>query len=111
MRSLHGRLLEGERHLGIFWKHDFTTWPLEWGVFRPLAQHGTSVALFGGHGRTWITESSLRNLAFTPAYQPGFIHEIGLATSNVGGLLLRLDFAARLDRPAFTFGIGADISR
>lgn len=110
-RSLHGRPVEGEHHLGIFWTHDFTTWPFERGLLLlwPLAQRGMGITIFGGHGRTWISESTLKALPFAPAYEKGIIHEIGLSISDVGGTLLRLDFAARLDRPGLSLGIGASL--
>jgi hypothetical protein len=105
-RTLHGRPLEGERDLGVFWKHDFTPWPFEWGFLRPLAQLGTRVELFGGHGRTWISSATLEDLPFVPFYQDGFVHELGVSLSSIGGTPLRIDAAARLDRPGFSVTIG-----
>ena len=108
-RTLHGRTLEGERDLGVFWKHDFTPWPFERGFLWPLAQLGTRVELFGGHGRTWISSATLEDLPFVPFYHDGTVHELGVSLSSIGGSPLRIDAAARVDRPGFSVTIGATL--
>ena len=106
LRSLQNQPYEGERYLGVFWEHDFRTVPFEALGLRTLVERGTSLRLYGGHGRSWIDTDRLPTLGFAPQYQDAFHHEIGLSFTDIGGTPLRLDFTYRLDEPRFFVGFG-----
>jgi hypothetical protein len=73
---------------------------------RALAERGYNVILFGGHGRTWISDETRSTLAYIPTVSDGFHHEIGLSLSGLFGFF-RLDFAKRLDASGFSVGFAA----
>jgi hypothetical protein len=104
-RSLRYRPYEGEHYAGVFWDHNFRTVPFELLGLRPLARRGIGMSVYGGHGRTWISDARLAALPFAPSYQNRFHHEVGVA---INGLLyfFRLDFTKRLDASGFYVGLG-----
>lgn len=61
--------------------------------------------LYGGHGRTWISNTRLSQFTDSPQCQDRFHHEIGLSINGIFSLL-RIDFAQRLDRSDFVLGMG-----
>jgi hypothetical protein len=67
-----------------------------------------NLILFGGHGRTWLSESNARLSSFSVTdsrkVPDAWHHEIGISLSGLFGIA-RLDFAKRLDEVGFTVGI------
>lgn len=104
-RTLNGNPYEGERYAALFWEHNFRTVPFEILGFRGLAKYGLSFIVFGGHGRTWISDETFSRLTYSPRYLDGFHHEIGASISHLFKLF-RIDFAQRLDKPGFYVGFG-----
>lgn len=103
-RTLHSRPLAGRRHAAVFWEHDFTTRPLEWGPLWPLAHRGTSLSLFGGHGRTWLGEA-----ANAGTVRDRSLHELGLSLTHLWGTPFRIDIASRLGERGLSIGFGASL--
>ena len=98
-RTISERPIVGQRLVGIFWEHDFTTALMErLGLWR-LAQKGSGIVLFGAHGKVWETEETL--------WHGGEIHEIGMGLTYPFRLPLRIDVAARLNRREFSITVGS----
>lgn len=97
-RTLGNRALIGSRLAAVFWEHDFTTTLLEslglWG----LADTGSGLILFGGHGRIFRNGTGSDGLSWR--------HEMGVALTYPFRLPIRLDFSLRLDEPGFGFRLG-----
>jgi len=104
-RTLHANPYEGEDYFGVFWEHHFRTLPFEYLGWDSLVKRNIGIIVFGGHGRTWISNDRLASLAYVPQYVDGFHHEIGASVNGILGLF-RVDFAKRLDAPGYEFGVG-----
>jgi hypothetical protein len=104
-RTLHANPYEGEHYFGAFWEHHFRTLPFEYLGWDALVKRNIGIIVFGGHGRTWISDDRLSLLTFTPQYVDRFHHEVGVSINGLFGLL-RVDFAKRLDTSGFTIGFG-----
>lgn len=100
-RTLDDRALIGSRYAAVFWEHDFTTTLMErlglWG----LADTGSGLILFGGHGRIFRNRAGSAGSAGLP-----WRHEAGVALTYPFRLPIRLDFSIRLDEPGFGFRLG-----
>jgi hypothetical protein len=104
-RALHANPYEGEHAFGVFWEHHFRTLPFEYLGWGALVRRNIGIIVFGGHGRTWISDERLASLTYSPQYVDRFHHEIGASVNGLFGLL-RLDFAKRLDTSGYTVGFG-----
>ena len=102
-RTLHENPYEGEHFFGVFWEHHFRTLPFEFLGWDALVRRNIGLIVFGGHGRTWISDKRLVELGYEPQYVDQFHHEIGVSINGLFGLL-RADFAKRLDSSGYTFG-------
>lgn len=97
LRSLRGRRLAGERLLGVFWEHDFRSWPFEVLGLTPLVDRNMGAALHGGHARAWDSMQT----------EPqAFYHEIGVSLTNIWGSPLRLDVTHHMGERGVTVGVG-----
>lgn len=96
-RTLRSRPLEGEKSAAIFWEHHFRSLPFEWIGWESATRKGYGFIAFGGHGRTWIKETTLQALSFAPSYQNEMYHELGLSLNGVFSLF-RIDAAYRMGR-------------
>jgi hypothetical protein len=94
LKTRRSRPYEGENHLGIFWEHNFRTVPFELINFDFLVENGIGIIIFGGHGRSWISDKTLTGLTFTPAYTDRMHNETGVSINNIFSML-RLDTAYR----------------
>lgn len=106
LRTLGGRPYEGEKYVGAFWEHNFRTIPFELLGLDALSRKSYNVIVFGGHGRTWISDERCVDDCYFPRSTDGFHHEVGLSLSGLLSVL-RIDFGVRLDEPGFTIGLGA----
>ncbi len=106
LKTLGGRPYEGEKYLAFFWEHNFRTVPFELLGLHGLTRRSYNLIVYGGHGRTWLSDGKRAVLAYDPHVPGGFHHEVGLSLSGLFGLL-RLDVAARLDAPGFAVGVAA----
>jgi hypothetical protein len=104
-RALHANPYEGEHYLGVFWEHHFRTLPFEYLGWQALVRRNIGLIVYGGHGRTWISDSRLAGLPFAPQYVDQFHHELGVSVNGLLGLL-RIDFTKRLDTTGYTVGVG-----
>ena len=105
LRSLVTHPYEGEKALGLTWEHHFRTLPFEWLGWDAFTRRSIGLTLYGGHGRTWISDTRLAQLADTPQYQDRFHHEVGISINGIFSLF-RVDFTQRLDRSEFMLGMG-----
>ena len=102
----------GDRHLSVFWEHNFRTFPFELLGLQGLAQNALNIIVFGGHGRTWMRtpfEDNGGGLQSLPEPRNvygtnGWHHEAGISLSGIFSLM-RVDFAKRLDAEGFYVGI------
>ena len=100
-KTTDGVAVRGRQFVGLFWEHNFRTFFFEaLGAYR-LARLGYNVIVFGGHA---YSENNLAGLS-SALYSDNWRHEIGASLSGVLSVL-RIDFAARLDRPGFSIGLG-----
>jgi hypothetical protein len=97
-RTLRDQPVTGRKVGAVFWENDFTTALAEriglWG----LAEMGTGIILFGGHGKVWTP--------FGPEEGDFLVHEMGVGVAYPFRLPLRVDFAARLDTREFAITLG-----
>jgi len=104
LKSRRSRPYEGEHYLGIFWEHNFRTVPFELINFDFLVEKGIGIIVFGGHGRSWISEQSISELTFEPAYTSHMHNETGFSINNIFSLL-RLDTSYRWDTRGVYVGL------
>ena len=91
---------EGEKYLGVYWQHNFRAAPFEIFNLGYLARNGFEIILYGGSGRTWISQEKLNTLQYAPHVLDKFYHEAGIALS--WSRILRLDATKRLDERGFS---------
>ena len=103
-KSLRNRPYEGEKYLAVFWEHNFRTVPFELLNLDFLYKNGISLIIFGGHGRTWISDQRLKMLDYDYRYTNEVHSEIGVSISGIFDFL-RIDLTQRLDRRLFYAGI------
>lgn len=99
------RPYEGTHYAAVFWDHNFRSIPFEILGIMPLVRRGIGLSVYGGHGRTWLSDSRRASLPFTPSYQDRFHHEVGLSINGLA-YFFRLDFTKRLDASGFFVGVG-----
>jgi hypothetical protein len=95
---------EGEQYAAFFWEHNFRTIPFEMLGLNFLVKNNISFLIFGGSGRTWISNKRFAELNYIPKYTPKLHHEIGASISGIFELL-RFDVARRIDSPRLYYGI------
>lgn len=103
-RTLRDLPYVGEDYLGVFWEHNFRSVPFELVGLRWFAEKNIGLIVFGGHGRTWLSDKNAEKLNYRYKYNDGFHHELGI---SVNGLLkfFRCDVGWRLDHPATYVGV------
>ena len=104
-RTLRNRPYEGERHIALFWEHNFRTVPFEIAGWSSLVHRGFGVVLHGASGRTWIDSERRESLGYEPHYTDSLHHELGC--SLILYHLVRLDLTRRLDDPTWSVGLSA----
>ena len=108
LRTRDGQPYLGEHVAALHWEHSFRTVPFELLRLTGIAKRGWNVILHGGHARTWTDDDRIIQLIEQGAFvegSNGWHHELGLSISGIGGVI-RIDGTARLDKPAFSIGIG-----
>ncbi|NGP75292.1 carboxypeptidase-like regulatory domain-containing protein [Balneolaceae bacterium YR4-1] len=100
---------EGEQFLSLSAEHNFRTVPFEFLGIRPLVEREIGIIVFGGVGKTWVSDERRQALESSFGYSPnttdGAHVEAGVSLNKVLGLF-RIDFAQRLDEPAFLITLG-----
>ncbi len=104
-RSLMGRPLEGEKYAALFWEHNFRTVPFELLGIDFLVDKSISLIVYGGHGRTWISDQRRDILTHDYIYEDRVRHELGASINGIFSLI-RMDFTYRIDQPRFYVGVG-----
>jgi len=87
LRSRRSRPFEGEQYFCFSWEHNFRTVPFELINFDFLIDHNIGIIIFGSHGRSWISDQSLAELEFDPAYSGKWHNESGVSLTNLFGFL------------------------
>ncbi|MDX1586035.1 MAG: DUF5686 family protein [Balneolaceae bacterium] len=109
LKTQRFRPYEGEQFLSLSAEHNFRTVPFEFLGIRPLVEREIGIIVFGGVGKTWISEDRRDALESSLGYRPnvtGGAHvEAGVSLNKILGLF-RVDFAQRLDEPAFLITLG-----
>ena len=97
-RSRVDQPYEGEKHLGVFWEHNFRTVPFEIIGWQWAVKKNLSILVHGGHGRTWFKDQTLvgLNFEYAPLYLDRFHHEIGVSLNGIFDLV-RVNVTKRLD--------------
>ena len=99
--SLHtrqGQPYEGRSAVAFFWEHDFRTMPFELLGLRMLAGRGYNLQVFGGHARTWTSETAIGTNGH---------HELGVSVGGFFGVG-RISLAWR---PGKAFALGFGVAR
>lgn len=103
-RSLRTSYYEGDQYLAFHWEHNFRTVPFEVLGWKSLAEKGTSIIVFGSHGKTWMNTTTKNQLGGFAQILNGTHHELGASISGIFDFL-RIDFIQRIDRPNFYIGL------
>lgn len=107
LRAARERPYEGEQYIALQAEHNFRTIPFEAIGLRPLVERNIGLILFGGAARTWgpdeIPQQSVAS--YSPKGTDGIHWEVGASLNGILGLF-RIDFAARIDQPAFLVNFG-----
>lgn len=107
MKAAKGRPFEGKQYLSLNVEHNFRTIPFEILGIRPLVDHNIGLILFGGAAKTWGSDWSRQQImrwGYSPKNTDGMYWEAGASINGIFGLF-RLDFATRLDEPAFLVNV------
>lgn len=115
LKTLQDRAYRSEHALGMFWEHNFKTVPFELLGMRRAAENAINVIIFGGHAKSWGAPAIYEPIqgvdsrgplgVQASSYANNWHHEVGVSLSGLFSLF-RVDFAARLDEPGFTIGLG-----
>lgn len=105
LKAAQGRPYEGKSYFSLIAEHNFRTIPFELIGLRPLVERNIGLILFGGVARTWPNYVSTPESSYLPRTTNGTHWEAGVSLNSILGLF-RVDFATRLDEPAFQINIG-----
>lgn len=109
LRGTRFRPYEGEQFAALNFEHNFRTIPFELLGLRPLVQRDLGIIVFGGAAKTWVSDERGRQIfnraGYTPNTTDGTHLETGVSLTGILDIL-RVDFTARLDEPAFLIGVG-----
>jgi len=98
----------GKQYLAVNMEHNFRTIPFEAIGLTPLVEQNIGLIVFGGAAKTWGLDIDSQQLAqrnYIPNTTQGIHWEAGVSLNGILGLF-RVDFASRLDQPAFLVNIG-----
>ena len=109
LKTIRNRPYQGEDYWMIAAEHNFRTVPFELLGLNGLADRNLGLILFGAVGQTRVSDSREQRLLADQGYRfretNGTHLEAGLSLNGLLGLF-RVDFAARLDQPAFLVNLG-----
>lgn len=99
---------EGASFIALHAEHNFRSTPFEALGIPNAAKSGLSLIVFGGAGRTWISENQRdffrSEIGFIPSNTSEIHSEVGVSLSNIFSLF-RIDVAYRIDEPGIYPGI------
>jgi len=105
MKTIRNRPYQGQQYLSITAEHNFRTIPFELLGLRPLVNNNIGFIVFAGTAKTWVKDSFLINQpGYTARVTNGVHWEAGASLNGILDLF-RVDFATRLDEPAFLVNI------
>lgn len=109
LKAVRHRPYEGNHWLMLAAEHNFRTVPFELLGLDLAVRRNWSLIAFGGMARTWMGEGRVeeieRQYGFTPRLTSPLHYEAGISLNGILGIF-RVDFARRLDRPAFLVNLG-----
>lgn len=106
LRAARDRPYEGEQYIALHAEHNFRTIPFEAIGLQPLVDRNIGFILFGGAARTWGPDDiPAQSEPYIPNGTDGVHWEVGASLNGILGLF-RVDFATRIDQPAFLVNIG-----
>lgn len=108
LKTVRSQPYEGEQYLAVNAEHNFRTVPFELLGLTPLVERNLGIIVFGGAAKTWISNQRMQQITNRTGYVPNITDGVHLeAGTSLNGVfnLFRIDFAARLDEPAFLLGI------
>lgn len=109
LKTVRHRPYEGKHWMMLAAEHNFRTVPFELLGLDLAVRRNWSLIAFGGVARTWMGEGRVeeieRQYGFTPRLTSPLHYEAGISLNGILGLF-RVDFARRLDRPAFLVNLG-----
>ncbi len=105
MKTIRNRPYQGQQYLSMTAEHNFRTIPFELLGLRALVNNNIGFIVFAGTAKTWVKDSSLINQSgYTTRVTNGVHWEAGASLNGILDLF-RVDFATRLDEPAFLVNI------
>ncbi len=105
MKTIRNRPYQGQQYLSMTAEHNFRTIPFELLGLRPLVNNNIGFIVFAGTAKTWVKDSFLINQpGYTARVTNGVHWEAGASLNGILDLF-RVDFATRLDEPAFLVNI------
>lgn len=108
LKAARGRPYEGNQYVSLNMEHNFRTIPFEALGLDYLVDHNIGLIVFGGAAKTWGPDWTSQKMAaygYKPNSTNGIHWEAGASINGILGLF-RLDFATRLDQPAFLVSAG-----
>ncbi len=108
LRTRRGRPYEGEQYVSLQMEHNFRTVPFEALGLQPLVERNIGLIVFGGGAKTWgpdWDDLQIMERGYLPNGTPGIHWEAGASINGIFGMF-RIDFATRLDHPAFLVNVG-----
>ena len=102
LKAANGRAYEGDQYIALNVEHNFRTVPFEAIGLTPAVERNLGIIVFGGVARSWLSDGTRQSLPtiYQPNLTDGIHWEAGASLNGILGLF-RVDFAARLDEPAF----------
>lgn len=109
LKGVRGRPYEGEQYVSFIAEHNFRSIPFEALGLTQLLDWNLGVIIYGGAGKTWISEERrevlLNDYGYSLNGTDDVHYEIGASLNGVFDLF-RIDFTTRLDQPGFFISIG-----
>ncbi|HET6527381.1 MAG TPA: DUF5686 family protein, partial [Balneolaceae bacterium] len=108
LRAIRGRPYEGEQYVAFHAEHNFQTIPFEILGLTPLVEQNIGLIVFTGAAKTWGPDWSLQQQQarlYVPKTTDGIHWEAGVSLNHILDFF-RIDFALRLDEPAFLVNVG-----
>lgn len=109
LRTARYQPYEGEQYAAVNLEHNFRTIPFERLGLSFLVEQNIGMIVFGGAAKTWVSDRRKQQLFnridYVPHTTDGAHLEAGISLNGILDIF-RVDFAARLDEPAFLVGVG-----
>lgn len=94
----------GEDYVALFWEHNFRSVPFELLGWRWFAEKNIGLIIFGGHGRSWLSDKNRAKLNYINNNLDNYHNEVGISLNGLFNFF-RIDVTWRLDRPGTYLGV------